>query len=54
MNRVARSQSAPLNPTPEERATFDAGQNGMTQGWSGTMEQCQWEDFGGLGCGPFY
>lgn len=29
----------PLNPTPEERATFDAGHDGMKQGWTGTMEQ---------------
>jgi len=29
----------PLNPTPEERATFDAGHESMKQGWSGTMEQ---------------
>ena len=30
---------SPLNPTAEEQATFDAGHAGMTQGWSGTMEQ---------------
>ena len=29
----------PLNPTPEERATFDGGHDSMKQGWSGTMEQ---------------
>lgn len=29
----------PLNATPEERATFDAGQDSMKQGWTGTMEQ---------------
>ena len=29
----------PLNPTAEERATFDAGHDGMKGGWSGTMEQ---------------
>jgi hypothetical protein len=29
----------PLNPTPQERATFDAGHDSMKQGWSGTMEQ---------------
>jgi uncharacterized protein YndB with AHSA1/START domain/uncharacterized glyoxalase superfamily protein PhnB len=29
----------PLNPTPQERATFDAGHDGMKQGWAGTMEQ---------------
>ena len=30
---------APLDPTPEERATFDAGHDSMKQGWSGTMER---------------
>jgi uncharacterized protein YndB with AHSA1/START domain len=30
---------APNNPTEEERKTFDAGQDSMTQGWGGTMEQ---------------
>lgn len=29
----------PLNATPEEIATFEAGRPGMTQGWTGTMEQ---------------
>jgi len=29
----------PLNPTPEERATFEGGHDSMKQGWSGTMEQ---------------
>jgi uncharacterized protein YndB with AHSA1/START domain len=29
----------PLNPTPEERATFDGGHDSMKQGWTGTMEQ---------------
>jgi uncharacterized protein YndB with AHSA1/START domain/uncharacterized glyoxalase superfamily protein PhnB len=29
----------PLNPTPEERATFDAGHESMRQGWTGTMER---------------
>ena len=29
----------PLNPTPEERATFDAGHDSMKGGWSGTMDQ---------------
>ena len=32
---------APLNPTPEERATFDAGHASMTGGWSGTLEQLE-------------
>jgi uncharacterized protein YndB with AHSA1/START domain len=31
----------PLNPTAEERATFEAGFGGMTQGWSGTFEQLE-------------
>ena len=30
---------APLDPTPEERATFEAAFDGMTQGWSGTFER---------------
>jgi len=30
---------SPLNPTDEERKTFDAAHDGMTQGWSGTFEQ---------------
>jgi hypothetical protein len=29
----------PINATPEEIATFEAGRAGMTQGWTGTMEQ---------------
>jgi len=32
---------APLNPTDEERATFDAGFASMSQGWSGTFEQLE-------------
>jgi hypothetical protein len=31
----------PLNPTDEERATFEAGFDGMNQGWSGTFEQLE-------------
>jgi len=31
----------PHEATEEERKTFDAGHNSMTQGWSGTMEQLQ-------------
>jgi uncharacterized protein YndB with AHSA1/START domain len=31
----------PLNPTDEERQTFEAGRNGMTQGWTGTFEQLE-------------
>lgn len=30
---------APLDPTEEERQTFEAGRNSMQQGWSGTFEQ---------------
>ena len=30
---------APLNPTEEERKTFDAAQDGMRQGWTETMDQ---------------
>jgi uncharacterized protein YndB with AHSA1/START domain len=30
---------APHNATEEERKTFDAAHDGMTQGWGGTMEQ---------------
>jgi len=29
----------PLDGTPEEIATFEAGRAGMTMGWAGTMEQ---------------
>ena len=29
----------PHNATPAERQTFDAGRDGMGQGWSGTMDQ---------------
>ncbi|HMA75045.1 MAG TPA: SRPBCC domain-containing protein [Xanthobacteraceae bacterium] len=29
----------PLDPSPEERATFDGAQDNMRQGWSGTMDQ---------------
>ena len=32
---------SPINPTAEERATFEAGFGGMTQGWSGTFEQLE-------------
>jgi uncharacterized protein YndB with AHSA1/START domain len=30
---------SPLNPTPEERATFDGAHDGMRGGWTGTMDQ---------------
>ena len=29
----------PINATPEEIATFEAGRDGMKMGWTGTMEQ---------------
>ena len=29
----------PLNPTEEERKTFDTSHEGMKQGWTGTMDQ---------------
>jgi uncharacterized protein YndB with AHSA1/START domain len=30
---------SPLNPSPEERATFDGAHDSMRQGWGGTMDQ---------------
>jgi uncharacterized protein YndB with AHSA1/START domain len=30
---------SPIDPTPEERATFDGAHDGMRQGWTGTMDQ---------------
>jgi PhnB protein len=30
---------SPLNPTAEERKTFDTSHDGMKQGWSGTFDQ---------------
>jgi len=30
---------SPLNPTEDERKTFDGAHEGMKQGWSGTFEQ---------------
>ena len=30
---------APLDPTDEERQTFEKSRDGMKQGWSGTFEQ---------------
>ena len=32
---------SPHNATAEERKTFDAGHDSMTQGWSGTLEQLE-------------
>jgi uncharacterized protein YndB with AHSA1/START domain len=29
----------PVNPSEEERKTFDAGHGSMTQGWTGTFDQ---------------
>jgi uncharacterized protein YndB with AHSA1/START domain len=31
----------PIDPTPEERRTFDAGHDSMRQGWGGTFEQLE-------------
>jgi uncharacterized protein YndB with AHSA1/START domain len=31
----------PLNPTDEERRTFDAGHQSMQQGWTGTFDQLE-------------
>jgi uncharacterized protein YndB with AHSA1/START domain len=31
----------PLNPSDEERATFDAGHESMKQGWTGTFDQLE-------------
>jgi uncharacterized protein YndB with AHSA1/START domain len=36
---TARVEWTPLNPTEEERKTFDAAREGMKQGWSGTFDQ---------------
>ena len=30
---------APINPTAEERKTFNAGRESMKMGWTGTFEQ---------------
>ena len=30
---------SPLNPTDEERKTFDSSHEGMKQGWTGTFDQ---------------
>jgi uncharacterized protein YndB with AHSA1/START domain len=30
---------SPLNPTDEERKTFDSSRDGMKQGWTGTFDQ---------------
>ncbi len=32
---------APLNPSDEERKTFDSAHDGMKHGWSGTFEQLE-------------
>ena len=32
-------QWSPLNPTDEERKTFDSSHDGMKQGWTGTFDQ---------------
>lgn len=30
---------SPLNPTPNEKKTFEEGADSMTQGWTGTMDR---------------
>lgn len=32
---------SPINPTPEERKTFDSSHDGMRQGWNGTFAQLE-------------
>jgi uncharacterized protein YndB with AHSA1/START domain len=32
---------SPLNPTDEERKTFEGSHDGMKQGWTGTFEQLE-------------
>jgi uncharacterized protein YndB with AHSA1/START domain len=32
-------QSIPLNPTEDERKTFEDGRKGMKQGWTGTLDK---------------
>lgn len=32
---------SPLNPTEEERRTFDGGHESMQQGWTGTLDQLE-------------
>lgn len=36
---IAQIEWVPLNPTAEERKTFDSSHEGMKQGWSGTFDQ---------------
>ena len=36
---TATVQWSPLNPTEEERKTFDESHEGMKQGWTGTFDQ---------------
>ena len=38
-NTTATIRWAPLNPTDEERQTFEAGFDSMTPGWGGTLDQ---------------
>jgi uncharacterized protein YndB with AHSA1/START domain len=38
---TATVEWAPLNPTPEERQTFDAGHDSMRNGWTGTFDQLE-------------
>jgi uncharacterized protein YndB with AHSA1/START domain len=38
---TATVEWVPINPTPEERQTFDSAHDGMRQGWTGTFEQLE-------------
>jgi uncharacterized protein YndB with AHSA1/START domain len=38
---TATVEWTPINPTPEERQTFDSSHDGMRQGWTGTFDQLQ-------------
>ena len=31
-------QVVPLNPSPDERQTFEAGRDNVRQGWTGTVD----------------
>ena len=36
---LSQSNASPLNPTPQEQATFDGAHESMRGGWTGTMDQ---------------
>jgi uncharacterized protein YndB with AHSA1/START domain len=38
---TATVEWVPINPTPEERQTFDSAHDGMRQGWTGTFNQLE-------------